>query len=63
MSDVLEEAVALMDETEKTMLLVTLKAMAAAKSKSVRTRRLNEFVRWFNEYNDARRHPAAGCAE
>ena len=47
----IEEAISLMDKTEKAMLLMTLKAMAVAKSKSARTRRLNDFIRWFHEYN------------
>lgn len=63
MSDELKEAIALMDRNEKAMLAHTLRAMAVAKSKSVRTRRLNDFIRWFSEYNAARENPTAGCVE
>lgn len=61
--DELKEAIALMDRNEKAMLLITLEAMAVAKSKSARTRRLNDFIRWFSEYNAARRNQPAGCVE
>ena len=42
----LMELVALMDQTEQTMLLYTLELVAAAKSKGWRTRRINDFCLW-----------------
>lgn len=40
------ELISLMDRAEKGMLLSALDAVAAAKSKGWRTRRINNFRRW-----------------
>lgn len=43
------EMVSLMDETEQVHLLWTIEAVNAAKSKGWRTRRLKDFIRWFEK--------------
>ena len=45
----LSEIVNRMDDTERVVLWHTLNLMDEAKTGGWRTRRLNEFVRWFKE--------------
>lgn len=53
----LEQVFEVLDANEKVMLLYTLRLFAKRKSKSTRTRCLNDFKRWIDGYR-AEKAPA-----